>query len=129
MGDRLFLSIGRKIGNRPAAGGPRSPQRGSGRLGHATLAIANGAKGGQAASAWDSPNDPNYNRIRDQVLAPKGLTEAQVQAVWVKVANRGPTQSLPSPNADAFTMVEQMGDIARALRVRYPNVKLVFLST
>ena len=47
----------------------------------------------------------------------------------MKVANRGPTQSLPFPNADAFTMVEQMGDIARALRVRYPNVKLVFLST
>ena len=96
---------------------------------HATLEIANGAKGGQAASAWDSPRDQNYDRIRDTVLAPKGLTEAQVQAVWVKVANAQPTQSLPSAQADAYRLLRQMGDIARALRARYPNVKLVLYSS
>ena len=96
---------------------------------HTTLEIANGARGGQAAATWDSPNDPNYNRVRDEVLAPKGLTEAQVQAVWVKVANPGPTQSMPSLESDANHLVQQMGDIARALRMRYPNVKLLFFSS
>ena len=93
------------------------------------LEIVNGARGGQAASTWDSPNDPNYNRIRDQVLAPKGLTEAQVRIVWVKVANPGPTQSLPSPQADAYVLLAQLGDIARTLKLRYPNLELVFLSS
>lgn len=94
-----------------------------------TLAIVDGARGGQSADLWDSPDEENYDRIRDHVLAPRGLTEAQVQVVWVKVANKGPTVSLPGENADAYRLVVQQGDISRALRVRYPNVKLVFFSS
>ena len=58
-----------------------------------TLVMADGATGGQAAVAWDSPADANYDRVRDQVLVPKGLTEAQVRIVWVKQANPGPAGS------------------------------------
>ncbi len=94
-----------------------------------TLRLVNGALGGQAASTWDSPLDQNYNRIRDTVLAPLGLTEAQVVIAWVKVANAGPTHALPSPQADANVLLSHMGNIARALRVRYPNIKLAFFSS
>jgi hypothetical protein len=93
------------------------------------LRFVNGARGGQTASSWDSPTDPNYDRIRDVDLAEQGLTEAQVQAVWVKVANAGPNSSMPAANSDAALLVQQTGNIARALRVRYPNVRLVFLSS
>jgi hypothetical protein len=96
---------------------------------HTTLVIANGAAGGQAAATWDSPIDPNYNRVRDTVLAPQGLTEAQVQAAWIKVANPQPSVSLPAANSDAFTLVTQMGNIVRAVRTRYPNIQVVFLSS
>src|SRR6185503_12380979 len=48
---------------------------------------------------------------------------------WVKVANPGPTSSLPSANADAYVLETQMGDIVRALKVRYPNLQQVFLSS
>lgn len=96
---------------------------------HTTLIIANGAAGGQSAATWDSPTDSNYNRVRDQVLAPQGLTEAQVQAAWVKVANPQPTVPLPSAGADAFTLVGQMGNIVRALKVRYPHLQQVFFSS
>jgi hypothetical protein len=96
---------------------------------HASLAIVNGAAGGQSASTWDSPADANYDRVRDTRLVPVGLTENQVQAVWVKVANPGPTVSLPSAAADAYTLETQTGNIVRALKVRYPNVRLVFLSS
>jgi hypothetical protein len=95
----------------------------------AHLVMVDGAAGGQTAGTWDSPQDANYDRIRDDELAPLGLSELQVQAVWVKVANSGPQTSLPAPNADAYQLVAQCGDIARALRVRYPNVQVVFFSS
>ena len=96
---------------------------------HTTLAIVNGAAGGQSAATWDSPTDPNYDRVRDTRLIPQGLSEAQVQIAWVKVANPGPTASLPAGSADAYTLETQMGNIVRALKVRYPNVQQVFLSS
>ena len=96
---------------------------------HSTLAIVNGAAGGQSAATWDSPTDANYNRVRNMVLAPQGLSEMQVQVAWVKLANPNPTVSLPNANADAFTQVTQIGNVVRALRTRYPNLKQVFLSS
>lgn len=96
---------------------------------HAVLAIVDGAAGGQTADTWDSPMDANYDRVRDTRLAPRGLSEAQVQVAWVKVANPGPTASLPAANADAYRLVTQTGNIIRALKVRYPNLQQVFLST
>ncbi len=93
------------------------------------LRIANGALGSQVAATWDSPTDPNYDRVRDSVLAPQGLSESQVAAAWVKLANPTPSFSLPAANADARRLVGQLGDVARALRVRYPNLVLVFFSS
>jgi hypothetical protein len=93
------------------------------------LRIIDGAAGGQVASSWDSPNDANYDRIRDQVLGPQGLSEAQVQAAWVKMANASPSVSLPNSNSDAYTLLGQLGNIVRAMKVRYPNIKVVFLSS
>ncbi len=100
-----------------------------GAVNHGTLVIANGAKGSETATAWDAPSDPNYDRVRDQVLAPLGLTEAQVQAVWLKEANPGPTTSLPSASADAYALETSLAAIARALKSRYPNLQIVFLSS
>ncbi len=96
---------------------------------HATLVLVNGAAGGKTADAWDSPADPDYNRVRDFDLAPAGLTEAQVQVAWVKVANARPAVSLPASDADAWRLVTQTGNILRALRVRYPNLRLAYLSS
>jgi hypothetical protein len=93
------------------------------------LVIANGAQGGQTTSTWDSPTDANYDRVRDNVLAPKGVSERQVQAVWVKLANANPTVSLPNSNADAFNLVSGLGNVVRALKVRYPNLQMAFFTT
>ncbi|HEY0696784.1 MAG TPA: hypothetical protein VGD43_03135, partial [Micromonospora sp.] len=72
---------------------------------HDKMAIVDGAAGGQTASTWDSPTDANYDRVRDTRLAPLGLTERQVQVVWLKVANANPSVSLPATNADAYQLV------------------------
>ena len=95
---------------------------------HTTLVLVDGARGGQTAGTWDAASDPNYDQVRDTRLIPAGVTERQVQVAWVKVANAGPTVSLPASGADAYLLVSQLGAIARALRIRYPNLKLVFLS-
>jgi len=95
----------------------------------ASLVLANGAKGGKPAMDWDSPDDPEYDRVRDEVLPALGLSELQVGAAWVKVANPQPEVSLPDANADAYLLVEQIGNIARALKVRYPNLQQVYLSS
>lgn len=96
---------------------------------HTTLSIVNGALGSRIAASWDSAMDPDYDRVRDTVLQPRGLTEAQVVIAWVKVANPDPTSALPMQNADAFELLERLGDIMRSMKIRYPNLSMVFLSS
>ena len=95
---------------------------------HTTLAIVNGAISGQAAGMWVDPNGTNYDSVAT-VLASQGLSELQVQAVWVKQADPNPTTSLPSAGADVYTLEGRLAGIARALRTRYPNLKQVFYSS
>src|SRR5262249_41815369 len=49
--------------------------------------------------------------------------------VWLKLMNATPTQSLPAAQADAFTLESQLGDALRAMKVRYPNLQQVFISS
>lgn len=93
------------------------------------VGIANGAIGGFAAAEWVRQMDGLLDIVRDNRLIPSGLTEAQVQVVWAKHADREPTVSLPDGNADAFELVRHLGDIVRAYKGRYPNLKLFFLSS
>lgn len=96
---------------------------------HTSLVIVNGAAGGQDAATWESPSGANYDRIRDTRLAPLGLSEKQVELAWVKVANAQPTKRLPDRGADAYILERRMGNIVRALKMRYPNLTLVYLSS
>jgi hypothetical protein len=100
-----------------------------GAVNHTTLLFINGARAGQTAPDWDSPTDPDYDRVRDTDLANAGATEKQVQVVWVKVANATPNTSLPNASADAYTLETQMGNIVRALKTRYVNLCLVYFSS
>jgi hypothetical protein len=99
------------------------------RVNHTTLAILDGAFGGQTAPNWDSPTDPDYDAVRDNVLTPSGVTERQVQVVWLKQANSNPHVSLPASNGDAYTLEAQLASIARAAKIRYPNLQMTFLSS
>ncbi len=96
---------------------------------HVEMVLANGARPGQEASTWESPTDFNYDLVRDSILVAQGLSERQVEAIWLKVFNGNPTTSLPSNQADAERLVGQYGNILRALKVRYPNLQMVFFSS
>ncbi|MFL5510134.1 MAG: hypothetical protein ACJ79J_11160 [Gemmatimonadaceae bacterium] len=94
-----------------------------------TLVIVNGAADGQDAPAWTTPKSPAYERIKNVRLAPLGLSENQVQIVWLNVADPHPNLSLPFDSADAYAFLADLGAIARALKVRYPYLQLVFLTS
>jgi hypothetical protein len=96
---------------------------------HTTLSLVNGARGGQSADAWVNDTSFNFRLIHDLWLSPNGLTEKQVQVAWVKVANPNPTVSLPSANADAYVLEQEMGTIVRVLKHHYPNLRQVFFSS
>lgn len=93
------------------------------------LVMVDGAQGGKVIVDWDQPTDATYTTVRDTRLAALGVTEAQVQAVWLKQATPGPKVSLPDPGADAYAIVAGLGELVRALNVRYPNLQIVFLSS
>ncbi|MBA4073330.1 MAG: hypothetical protein C0497_16135, partial [Gemmatimonas sp.] len=71
--------------------------------------------------------DPAVDRTRLVIV--DGVTAAQVQAVWLKQATPGPTTPLPATNADAYTITAGLGPLVRTLKVRYPNLQIVFLSS
>ena len=95
---------------------------------HTTLTIVNGARGSQVATQWDEPTDVQYDSVRITRLGALGLTEQQVQIAWVKLANPGPTDELPGPS-DAHTLATGLGAVIRTLKFRYPNLRMVFLSS
>jgi hypothetical protein len=98
-------------------------------LNKSTLVIVNGAQGGRDAADWTSSSAQTFNVVRDQRLTRLGVTERQVQIVWLKQADAGPTRSLPDPNADTYVLEGYLGSIIRALKIRYPNLQQLFLTS
>ncbi|HSJ09582.1 MAG TPA: hypothetical protein VK928_06690 [Longimicrobiales bacterium] len=93
------------------------------------VTFINGARGGATTASWQSPTAPDYDRIRDQGLGQRGLSEKQVQVIWLKLATAGPTTALPFESADAFQLTNGLAAVARALHQRYPNLRQVFASS
>lgn len=121
------------------------------------LTMINGAAMSQTAEEWINPGNPdsgktcncaiwfqcnNYDRIRDCIL-PTDVTEEQVQVVWMNLTNIPPDgfRTLSSktvcdnPDPDPYTdrnaclLQHYIGDVARALKVRYINLHSVFISS
>jgi hypothetical protein len=98
-------------------------------INHYTLVIVNGAADSLDAPSWTAPTSAAYDRIKIGRLAPLGLSENQVQAVWVDVSDPKPMVSLPADSADAFNLLTNLSEVVRALRVRYPYLRLIFVSS
>jgi hypothetical protein len=106
---------------------------GNTQMNSAVIAI-NGAKSTQAAKQWlGTEGTNNFDQIRDTQLNPLGLTEKQVQVIWLKVAHpigpTTPTLAQNVGNTDAYLLQADIGQIIRNLKQRYPNLKQVFLSS
>jgi hypothetical protein len=113
------------------------------RVNHSTMTVLDGAQGAMTACFWrfatENPVNkgcraprplPNqYDRIRDEVLKPAGRGEDQVEVIWMLNANPRPNVALPAADAEAYLYEREIGEIARAARSRYPNLKLMFISS
>src|SRR6185436_19532423 len=92
--------------------------------------FVNGAQGGMTAAAIQDPDDgrrgKQYWDTVDQRLQQAGVSRDQVQVIWIKQADAGPNQGFPKY---ATTLQEELARIVQLLPGRYPNVKLVYLSS
>lgn len=87
--------------------------------------IVNGAQGGRTARVFADPNAEAWGVI-DSRLRAQGLAPLQVQVVWLKQANAGPTQAFP---AHAESLLNDLRKVVRNIRARYPNARLCYFSS
>jgi uncharacterized protein (TIGR03437 family) len=89
------------------------------------LTIVDGAQGGQTAYVITT-NGAQFWANVDTRMQQAGVTNQQVQAVWMKEANAQPAEPFPQ---HAQLLQSQLATLARTLRSRYPNLKLLYLSS
>lgn len=90
-----------------------------------SVVIVDCAQGGQAMAEWTSPHAPAWQEA-DRRIRLAGLSHAQVQAGWIKIANKGPRGDLPEHGRKLQADTEQV--ILRA-RERFPHLQIVYLSS
>ena len=88
------------------------------------VTIVDCAQGGRTAQAWAQSDQPWDEALR-RIEAAK-VTPAQVQVMWLKQANAGPSGGFPAATDKLRDDVRK--DIERA-REKYPNLRLIFLSS
>jgi hypothetical protein len=132
-GKIVLLSIGMSNTNQAFAGFMRVA-KGDGEI-NPRVVLVNGAQGGMTAQLIQRldggrPN-PSGQRASywpevDNQLMKAGMTRAQVQAVWIKQADAGPNEGFPGY---AQKLQGELANIVRLLHGRFPNLKLVYLSS
>jgi hypothetical protein len=100
------------------------------RVEHRSLVALDAARDGFDRDAWILPAvTTNFQRINEQVLAPAGVTEKQVQAAWIQMVSNDPYQALPPQWADAYVLKNYVAGALRDLKARYPNLQVAYLSS
>ncbi|MSU78611.1 MAG: hypothetical protein EXS16_11030 [Gemmataceae bacterium] len=94
------------------------------------LIFVNGAQGGMTAARIQNPDDKasgeKYWAAVEQQLRKTGVSASQVQVVWIKQADAGPSQGFP---IYVKTLEAELTRIVRLLPKRFPNLKMVYLSS
>ena len=139
FGKYVLLSIGNATTSQEWCSASTAPPCGSwtfmGRaaldpaVNRASLVIVNGAEQSDSSAGWTSATSPNYDRIKIGRLNPLGLSENQVEVVWLNLEASHPKYSLPGDSADALSFEVQLGQVVRSLRIRYPQLLMVFVSS
>lgn len=127
-GKIVLLSVGMSNTSQSSQGFQRQLAAEKGLNPH--LVFVNGAQGGMTAFAIQNPDDQRsgtrYWTTVDERLKAAGVTRAQVQAIWIKQADAGPTEGFPGY---ARKLQAELTKIVQLLPPRFPNLKLVYLSS
>jgi len=91
------------------------------------LVIVDGAQSGQDAPAWIDVNAVTWHNVDDRLSA-AGVTPAQVEVAWLKQGLIDPVNYGAFP-AHALTLQADLETIVRNMKVRYPNIRIVYLSS
>ena len=83
------------------------------------------AIGGQAANVIRNPNAAYWDSVSARLVRARS-SRAQVQVVWLKEANAGPTGGFP---ASAETLRANLSSIVRIIKQKMPNVRLAYLTS
>jgi hypothetical protein len=89
------------------------------------LAFVDGAQGGQTAADWANPGCACWTTL-DNRIRQAGLTNLQVAAAWVKLANRQPSGEWPTATVQ---LKNDTVVVLRALADRFPNLRVAYLSS
>lgn len=94
------------------------------------VAFVDGEQGGMTAAAIQDPEDTRtgtrYWTTVDERLRTEGVTRDQVQVIWIKQTDAGPSSGFP---VYARTLEGELAKIMQILPKRFPNVKLCYLSS
>jgi len=88
------------------------------------LTAVNGGVGGRTADFWVDPSSDAWQELARR-LARASITPEQVQVTWINLAL---TKGGDFPDK-AKQLQNDEADIIRLLKVRFPNLKLVYLSS
>ena len=99
------------------------------------LVLVDGALGGHATPQWIDPNNEVWTNLT-QRLEQRGVSDAQVTAVWVKQARQSPQaqcdaagfQGMPCFPAHEQLFADELRTVLGMVSARFPNLKLVYLS-
>lgn len=91
------------------------------------LAIVDGAQPGQAAAEAANPRS-HYWQVVDQRMESAGVSNAQVQALWIKETYPLYDGQLAFPG-EAKKLYGWLVDILHTTKTRFPNLKIAYLSS
>jgi len=101
-----------------------------------SLVLVDGALGSHATPQWIDPNNEAWTNLSMR-LATRGVSDAQVVALWVKLAQQTPQAQCdaagfpgePCFPAHADKLAADIRTILGMLAARFTNLKLVYLSS
>lgn len=124
----VLMSIGMSNTSQSSSGFRRALNADNSR--NPRLVFVDGAQGGMTALAIQNPDDERtgarYWNTVDERLRAEGVSREQVQVIWIKQANAGPSSGFPDY---ARTLEGHLAKIVQILPKRFPNVKLCYLSS
>jgi hypothetical protein len=93
------------------------------------VVLVNGAQGGKPISTWLNVDDKTWDVV-DEELSQADVTPEQVQVAWVKIPERiSSIEELEPFPVDAETYQEDLAQVLRVAKMRYPNLRLAFLTS